>query len=85
LAARFDMAWATAWATDAPRFLAPCLGVGADWPVLDFDLHKWAAVCDHAARRPFVWIDDGARGDMGDAREHCQAPHLVIHADHRMA
>ena len=63
-AARFEMVWATAWGTDAPDFLGPRLGVGADWPVLDFDLYKWAAVCDYADGRSFAWVDDGARGDQ---------------------
>jgi hypothetical protein len=84
LAACFDVVWATAWGTDAPEFLAPLLGVGADWPVLDFDLYKWAAVCDHAAGRPFAWIDDEARGDELNVRDHCQAPYLIVHADHRV-
>jgi hypothetical protein len=84
LAARFDMVWATAWGTDAPQFLAPQLGIGTDWPVLDFDLYKWAAVCDYAAGRPFAWVDDEARGDEPHVRDYCQASHLIVHADHRI-
>lgn len=84
LAARFDVVWATAWGTDAPQFLAPRLGIGTDWPVLDFDLYKWAAVCDYAAGRSFAWVDDEARGDELSVRDHCQASHLLVHADHRI-
>ncbi len=82
LAARFEIVWATAWGTDAPQFLAPRLGIGTEWPVLDFDLYKWAAVCDRAAGRPFAWVDDEARSDELNVRDHCQAPYLIVHADH---
>jgi hypothetical protein len=78
LAANFQMVWATAWGTDAPEFLGPWLGLGADWPVLDFDGYKWAAICDYATGRLFAWVDDEARGDELNVREQCQAPHLTL-------
>jgi hypothetical protein len=84
LAACFEMVWATAWGSDAPEFLGPRLGVGAEWPVLDFDLYKWAAVCDHAEGRPFAWVDDEARGDEVDVHEHASASHVIVHTDHRI-
>jgi hypothetical protein len=84
LAARFEMVWATAWGTDAPDFLGPRLGVGADWPALDFDLYKWAAVCDYAEGRPFAWADDEARGDELNVHDHTSASHLIVHTDHRV-
>ena len=84
LAGRFEMVWATAWGTDAPELLSPWLGIGADWPVLDYDGYKWAAICDYATGRPFAWIDDEARGDELNVRDHHQEPHLIVHADHRV-
>ncbi|WP_088281453.1 hypothetical protein [Kineosporia sp. A_224] len=84
LAGRFEMVWATAWGEDAPQFLAPCLGVGAAWPVLDFDQYKGAAACDFAADRPFAWIDDEAHSEAEILRDNCPIAHLVVHADHRI-
>ena len=85
LAAVFEMVWATAWGTDAPEFLGPWLGIGADWPVLDYDGYTWAAICDSAATgRLFAWIDDEAREDELNVREHSQAPHVIVRTDHRV-
>lgn len=37
LQARFEIVWATTWAHDAVRVLAPQFGFGGDWPVLELD------------------------------------------------
>ncbi|MEU9575783.1 HAD domain-containing protein [Streptomyces chilikensis] len=64
----FDICWATAWMADANRHIGPVLGL----PELDFvdfgdDLFreradgvhwKTAAIVEHAAGRPFLWVDD---------------------------
>jgi NaMN:DMB phosphoribosyltransferase len=44
----------------------------------------WAAGCDYAAGWPFAWVDDEARDDEANLRDHCQATHLMVHADHRI-
>jgi hypothetical protein len=44
----FECVWATVWFKQAPRDLAPVLGVGEDWPVLDWDDMKLPAILEWA-------------------------------------
>ncbi|WP_448320041.1 hypothetical protein [Streptomyces sp. CO7] len=64
----FDICWATAWTAHANRHIAPVLGL-PELPFVDFgdDLFrerpdgvhwKTAAIVEHAAGRPFLWVDD---------------------------
>lgn len=64
LAEGFDVVWATTWGTGAPEVLGHLLGVGSDWPVLDFDDLKWPAIQEQAGVRRFAWIDDNAAADV---------------------
>lgn len=54
----FECVWATAWFKQAPRDLAPVLGVGEDWPVLDWGDMKLPAILEWAGTRRFAFIDD---------------------------
>ena len=74
LQARVDVVWATMWQDRAPAALAPVLGIGADWPWIDFAAtqgfrshqrtgegigsYKFPGVVAAAGDRPLVWIDD---------------------------
>ncbi|WP_246212554.1 HAD domain-containing protein [Streptomyces abyssomicinicus] len=64
----FDICWATAWMSEANRHIGPVLGL-PELPFVDFgdDLFgeradgvhwKTAAIVEHAAGRPFLWVDD---------------------------
>lgn len=72
----FECVWATAWEERARSELAPRLGTGAGWPVIEFravgagptwklpGVVEW---CDaHAGDRPVVWIDDDLDWDAID-------------------
>lgn len=91
LARHFELAWGTTWEEDAPRLIAPQLGLPTTWPVAHIDrvdAAKVPGILEVAAGRPFVWLDD----DVSPAdREHLTRvpqPHRVIEVpapwvDHR--
>jgi hypothetical protein len=70
----FEIIWATMWQDRAPTVLAARLGIGSQWPYIDFTAHhedglgyrtgdgvgayKFPGVRAAAGDRPFVWIDD---------------------------
>ena len=67
-----DLVWATTWTDEANEVIAPVLGL-PDLPVVEWPdtsdedlchgLHwKTRAVCDWAAGRTFVWVDDEITG-----------------------
>jgi hypothetical protein len=76
LAARYELAWATAWQDNANLLLAPALGLPA-LPVVRFTdpapdevgsryagrTWKLPSVQRFGAGRPLVWIDDDLHGD----------------------
>ena len=76
LAARYELAWATAWQDNANLLLAPALGLPA-LPVVRFTdpaadevglrhtgrTWKLPSVQRFAADRPLAWIDDELHGD----------------------
>jgi hypothetical protein len=91
----FDICWATAWMSEANRHIGRVLGL----PELDFvdfgadlcrerpdGVHwKTAAVVEHAAGRPFIWVDDelSVLDDLYvDA--HSPAPTALHHVDPRV-
>ncbi|MGW0749662.1 HAD domain-containing protein [Streptomyces sp. NPDC002587] len=62
-----ELVWATTWGTDANEWIAPRLGLPelpvVAWPEpaagLRARIHwKTPALLDHAAGRPFIWVDD---------------------------
>lgn len=79
----FDLCWATTWMDLANRWIGPVLGL-PELPFVDFGdalfaerpdgVHwKTARVVEHAAGRPFAWIDD----ELGDP------DHTYVAAAHR--
>jgi hypothetical protein len=72
LSALYDLVWATTWGRDANTLIAPVLGLPelpvVEWPGMfdegpDGTFWKTRHVLDHAAGRPFAWVDD----ELGDA------------------
>ncbi|MEU4412246.1 hypothetical protein ACIBEH_08565 [Nocardia salmonicida] len=64
----FDLVWATTWEADANTFIGPVIGL-PELPVVEWTSTKrrvgpedtfWktAELVEHAAGRPFVWVDD---------------------------
>ncbi|MGC5020132.1 HAD domain-containing protein [Micromonospora sp. DT47] len=61
-----DLVWATTWMADANVVIGPLLGLPelpvVDWPDADREdggpHWKTRGLCDWAAGRPFVWVDD---------------------------
>lgn len=82
----FDIHWATWWRDDVVTQLAPILGIGGEWPVLDFEDSKFLAMHALAAGRPFVWIDDEVHAEFTrhaiDSTEF-DGRFLIAHANHR--
>jgi hypothetical protein len=78
----FDIVWTTMWTHRAPSDLAPVLGIGADWPYVDFAryhdealLDRWGAGVGHykfpgvlalGGNKPLVWVDDDLHADHFD-------------------
>ncbi|WP_306365376.1 HAD domain-containing protein [Nocardia sp. CC227C] len=67
LADRFDLVWATTWEHDANTYIGPNIGL-PELPVVEWQtterfgpdgtFFKTAELVEHAAGRPFVWVDD---------------------------
>ncbi len=67
LADRFDLWWATTWGHDANEYISPRIGL-PELPVVEWSrgprarpdgtFWKTAELVQHAAGRPFVWVDD---------------------------
>jgi hypothetical protein len=71
---RVELVWATMWQDRAPAALAAVLGIGADWPWVDFAAargyrigqrtgegvgsYKFPGIVATAGDRPLVWVDD---------------------------
>ena len=67
LAEVFTILWTTTWGSDAGEVFGPRLGVGVDWPVLDFDELKRPALVGAAGARRFAWVDDRASWELDGA------------------
>ncbi len=94
LALGHALVWATTWMESANRWIAPALGL-PDLPFVDFgdalfrerpDAVHWKteAIVEHAAGRPFVWVDDEQSAlDHAYVRTHHPGPALLHHVDPR--
>ncbi|MFE9785637.1 hypothetical protein ACFYO7_09675 [Nocardia salmonicida] len=80
LAEVFDLWWATMWEHDANEFIAPLIGL-PELPVIEWvgtmrfgpdgTFWKTAELIEHAAGRPFAWVDDDiTTRDRKYTREH---------------
>jgi hypothetical protein len=87
-----DLVWATTWMADANECVAPRLGLPPLPVVSDTDardaragLHwKTRTLVDHAAGRPFAWVDDEVTGtDRAWVRAHHPGPALLRRVDAR--
>ncbi|MFD7660067.1 HAD domain-containing protein [Actinosynnema sp. NPDC059797] len=87
-----DLVWATTWGEDANRFIAPRLNLPplpvVTWREPDaldryYRLHhKTRSLVDHAAGRPFAWLDDEiTAADRSWIAEHHPAPALPHRVD----
>ncbi|WP_199923446.1 hypothetical protein [Streptomyces sp. NRRL F-5123] len=91
----YELYWATTWMADANRWIAPVLGL-PELPYVDFGdallserpdgVHwKTAALVDHAAGRPFAWVDDEQSALDGEyVAGHHPAPALLHHVSPRL-
>ncbi|MGW1540894.1 hypothetical protein ACWCPM_11750 [Streptomyces sp. NPDC002309] len=91
----YELCWATTWMDDANRWIAPVIGLPR-LPFVDFGdnllrdrpdgVHwKTAPLVEHAAGRPFAWVDD-EQSDLDQAyvRTHHPGPGLLHHVDPRV-
>lgn len=90
-----ELVWATTWMADANRWIGPVLGL-PELPFVDFGealfrerpdgVHwKTEPLVDHAAGRPFVWVDDEqSHLDDDFVRDRHPAPALLHHVDPRV-
>jgi hypothetical protein len=58
LTEHFTCVWATAWFRGARDELAPSIGVGTDWAVLDWGDMKLPAIMEMAGGQRWAFIDD---------------------------
>jgi hypothetical protein len=86
LAVRFQLVWATAWADEANRRLAPLLGL-PDLPVIGFSsvpFHprdKLPAVIGYAGQQPLAWVDDQLTAEANAWAARRRVPTLLIGID----
>ena len=84
LARWFDLVWATTWEHDAPRLIAPRIGLRGEWAVIEFrrgratETWKLRDIEAFVGDRPFAWIDDEIGPDAHAWAERRQAPTLLI-------
>jgi hypothetical protein len=84
LASWFELVWATTWEHQAPRLIAPRLGLPPDLPVIEFDrasahqTWKLPAVEEFVGDRAAAWIDDDLWSDAFNWAESRPAPTLLI-------
>lgn len=91
----YDLCWATTWMAEANRWIAPVLGL-PELPYVDFGdalfrerpdgVHwKTASLVEHAAGRPFAWVDDEQTApDRAYVDAHHPGPALLHHVDPRI-
>lgn len=81
LAQHFRIAWGTTWEHDAPRLLAPELGLPTTWPVALIDrtdASKVPGILEVAQGSPFVWFDDDVGATDLARLERVSQPHLLV-------
>lgn len=88
-----EIVWLTTWAEEAPRLIAPLLGL-PEYPVAGvggiYGNWKWAClenyIDSHDPHRPFIWIDDDAIPwtASADFNEMGWDKHLLIRPDERL-
>jgi hypothetical protein len=82
----FHIVWATGWEHDAPRLIAPILGLPA-FPVIEFArdaaglFEKLPALARAVPDRPVVWIDDQLSPEAHAWAVIRPQPTLLLEAD----
>ncbi|MFJ9322227.1 HAD domain-containing protein [Streptomyces globisporus] len=91
----YELCWATTWMAEANRWIAPTLGL-PEIPFVDFGdalfrerpdgVHwKTGPLVDHAAGRPFAWVDDEqSEPDHAYVATHHEGPGLLHHVNPRL-
>lgn len=87
LAAWFDLVWATTWEHDAPRLIAPRVGLPLDLAVIEFSegaaaqTWKLPDVQGFVGDRPLAWVDDDLGPDAFAWAEQRETPTLLIRTE----
>lgn len=87
LAAWFDLVWATTWEHDAPRLIAPRVGLPLDLPVIEFSegaadgTWKLHDVDRFVGHRPLAWVDDDLGPDAFAWAKHRETPTLLLRTE----
>lgn len=83
----YDLVWATTWEHDAPRLIAPRIGLHGDFPVIEFlsgradETWKLPDVRQYVGTRPYAWVDDELGADAFSWAEERTAETLLIRAN----
>ena len=83
----FDLVWATTWEHQAPRLVAPRIGLEGTVPVVEFSRigifpgWKLHDVALYAGNRPFAWIDDDLGAEAFAWAERREAATLLVRPD----
>jgi hypothetical protein len=89
LSKTFELVWATGWEERANEHLPHLLGLGGEYPTLNFDAEpqwgsahwKVSAVERYAGNRPAAWIDDNFNEACRSWARHRSAPTLLVASD----
>ena len=87
LAVWYDLVWATTWEHDAPRLIAPRIGLHGQLDVIEFSrgaagtTWKLPDIERYVGDAPFAWIDDEIGEDALAWAEARSEPTLLIRTD----
>jgi hypothetical protein len=90
LSEEFEMVWATTWRDKAHPNFGEDLGLGEEWPHVDFHDLKILSILEYAVQvklsgtivQPWVWIDDDAPWEMQTVGlRHDESKTLVLAPD----
>jgi hypothetical protein len=80
----YDVVWATAWRRTAHPAFKALLGLPDEpWPALEWDDYKLPAIVEHAAGRPWAFVDDDITFELDGTglAERIPGDHLLIECD----
>lgn len=85
----FELVWATGWEERANEHLPYLLGLGSEYPTLEFDHQpqwgsahwKLSAIERYAGERPAAWIDDNFNEACRFWAKQREAPTLLVSTD----
>lgn len=79
LAQTYEIVWSTAWFERAPKVFGPILGVGSDWPVLQWTNYKLETIQELVGPdEKYAVVDDDVHWEADQLDMLFDMRHLII-------